>query len=213
VTTLNSKDKANYQKLKDAFGQIDPTSEEATLLPAKRKIDIANLPTNNEGLRDKLYRLERYLEVSNDIDKPIRFKGSNFEQQFFDALAELKDSIEANEDEKVDLTKGTDEFQPDVLFFGFIDASQQDSTKRLIDDVDPLLDESAIGTLTNAWQTAVEQFVEDARTRNKNPDGSDDKKDKVKPIEPETFAHFFRIQKELEVLYSRLADSEKVRES
>lgn len=218
MAELTEQDKKNYGKLQEAFAKLDfpPTNtDEGKALETFRKtIKIDEQPKDVEELREKIERLERYRAFSNDLGKPLKFQGNpeeagKFQQQFLDSLEELKRSIEVIEDEILDLTEGIEKFQPDSLFLEFIpktDLSQKQLTEDLINDLDPRLNEDQIGQLTKAWGKAVQKFIDDARKQNEL-DGQ------VTPGKPETFAHFFRIHKELEVLYSRLADSETVRES
>lgn len=217
MAELTEQDKKNYEKLKEAFAQLylpqsDILGEEAVLTKVREKIKIEQSPKDTEELREKIERLERYQEFSDDLEKPLTFKRTSsekpekFEQQFLDSLEELKRSLKVIEDEILGLTEGIEKFQPDSLFFKFIAAlNPKQWTTELINNLDPLLDEGKVGELTNEWGNAVTTFVEDARK-------NEGQVDEAIPRQPKTFAHFFRIHKELEVLYSRLADSKTVRE-
>jgi hypothetical protein len=223
MAKLTQEDIDNYGNLKAAFEKLDISSEGQNLKPVLRQfreqiIKISQTPNNTEELHQKIERIERYRDFSDDLGSPIEFKGNSEEesrklkQQFSDAIENLKRSLKVLEDEEIDLTDEIETFQLDNLFIKFIlqvennpppNPSAKKSTEDLINDIDPNLNESQIEYLTNTWETAISAFVEDARQEA-------DTNGMVTPLEPTTFASFFRIHKELEILYSRLADSETV---
>jgi hypothetical protein len=213
MAELTQQDLDNYNKLKKAFEKIPQTPPDPVLAPIK--ILIAGSVKNTEELSAIVNPLYSYWKVLSDLGIPLKF--SDLEQQFSDSIENLKRSLKVVEDAKVDLTDEIEDFQPEALFLEFIkeveksltpEPSAKTLTEKLINEIDPNLNESQIGYLTTTWGTAVSAFVEDARKpkdpSKTPPDG------KVEPRQPETFAYFFRIHKELEILYSRLADSETV---
>jgi predicted nucleic acid-binding Zn-ribbon protein len=217
MAKLTEQDKKNYDKLKEAFKKIDPKSESLSLKAAKDKITIDDIPKETEALRERIERIERYIEFSNDFGNLIKFTGDGedagkFEQQFSDAIENLQRSLNVIEDEALDLTNEIEELQPDNLFLKFVaNKKSKEWTRILIKNRDPNLEEEQIDQLTKSWGTAVSKFVEDARKpkdpTKHQPDGQ------VEPGQSDTFAHFFRIHKELEILYGRLADTEAVQSS
>lgn len=217
MADLTQKDIDNYNKLKGAFGNIkfDDHTTDPTLDPIKKireKIGVNKLPVDTEELRHKLDLLDLYVKVSFVLEKTIIFNGKTPEeaeknkQKFSDAIEDLKDSLEVVEAENLDLTEDIERLRPDSLFFDFIaPGDSQTWTKKLIDNLDLNLSQDATFQLLGAWGTAVNLFTENARQKNeKLPDKSVD----VTPFRSDTFAHFFRIHKELEILYGKLAETE-----
>jgi hypothetical protein len=228
MAELTQLDIENYRKLRDAFAKHNKDQDktnEALKKIINEALEIAKEPKNTDELRQKIDALELYLKIlellglelfkvdstqllSNPKDEEEKRK---LEQEFFNSFEELKRSLKVVEADKVDLTDEIEEFQPDSLFLDFIkditpsDANPKKWTETLIDDRNLNLRKQQIDRLIQAWGIAVNSFVEDARKRNEKKNGQDDK---VTPLQPETFAHFFRIHKELEVLYSRLADTD-----
>jgi hypothetical protein len=212
MADLTQQDLDNYNNLKEAFLKIKTINSDEIIKAINQRISTTGSVKNTEKLSEIINPLYSYWKVSSDLGKPIEFSGvptesKKFEQQFSDAIENLQRSLQVLEDRKVDLTGKIEDFQPDSLFLRFIpggaNGKLQKWTKILIDDRDPNLKEEQINSLTQAWGTAVSAFAEDARKPGK----------KVEPGQPDTFAHFFRIHKELEILYSRLADTETVQSS
>jgi hypothetical protein len=203
MAELTQQDLDNYNKLTEAFKKITIGNDQ--VLKAIDNLIPVTVPVKNtEELSAIVSPLYSYWKVLSDLKTPLKFSPTNFEQQFSDAIENLKRSLEVVEDEELDLTDEIENFQPDSLFLDFIPGDDpQRWTKILIDDRDPNLDSGEIDQLTQSWRTAVDKFVKDAIQKNEL--GS-----KVNPGEPDTFASFFRIHKELEILYSRLADTEAV---
>jgi uncharacterized protein YihD (DUF1040 family) len=214
MAELTPEDRDNYGKLKDAIDQIENNTDNSKIISAvKNLVKQPELVKSTEELSEIVEKLSSYWQVSSNLETPIKFKKiagkPDFEQQFSDAIENLKRSLKVVEDKKIDLTDEIEDFQPDSLFLEFIpngtNGDPQKWTKTLINDRDPNLDSGQIDRLTQSWGTAVSKFVEDARKP--KPGGE------VEPGQPDTFAHFFRIHKELEILYSRLADTETVQSS
>jgi hypothetical protein len=233
MADLTPEDKENYGKLKDAFSLRsvkgdNKTPDDETLQSLVKLIDIGTIPVSTDQLSQKINSLDLYFKVLKVQQTPLEFAPANpndnkekLEQQLLDSFENLKLSLKVVEDEKVDLTDEIEEFEPEALFLEFIDQiekpltpqpvpSAKESTEKLINEIDPNLNEIQIKYLTNTWSAAVTAFVEDARKTTVPKKNPPDPNDKVKPRQPETFAYFFRIHKELEILYSRLADSETV---
>jgi hypothetical protein len=207
MAKLTPEDRENYKKLKEAFKKLGyqnqpPISE----LTGKTNNELnINLNDDTSELRRRINLVDSYLkfhalflpEKSADI------------QEILGLNEQIDRSLKVVEDKILNSTDEIEDFQPDSLFLGFIpsgtNGNLQKWTKILIDDRDPNLKEEQIDSLTQAWEIAVSTFVEDAR---KPKSGG-----QVEPGQPDTFAHFFRIHKELEILYSRLADTETVQSS
>ncbi|QLE55448.1 hypothetical protein [Nostoc sp. TCL26-01] len=213
MTVLTEHDQKNYAKLKEAVGKIKANQDKS--LTDIKELVAKSVVENTEQLSKVIVPLDSYWKFLSAFGKSIEFTESQeqekkFEQQFSDAIAYLKRLLQIVEADKVDLTSEIEKFQPDSLFLNFIKnippnvPNPQTWTKILIENRQLNITEEQINQLIQAWGTAVSSFVEDARTRNEKKDGKDGK---VTPLQPETFAHFFRIQKELEILYGRLADS------
>jgi hypothetical protein len=146
-----------------------------------------------------------------DTDEKLKSNNEKLTQQFLDAIKDLKDSLQVVEAENLDLTDGLDKLRPDSLFIGFVPSASKGKTQNLIDNIDFNLSEAETIVLISDWRTAVNLFTEDAHKRNeKKADGT---AGEVTPFKADTFAHFFRIHKELEILYSRLAETETFQES
>jgi hypothetical protein len=230
MAKLTPEDKENYRKLAVAFAELKVVDMSGTAVAENSELDsilseirskinifnIGQVPESTEDISSNIDVLSIYLGViftlGNDIvfvDPPVTTQNQNtnenFKQQFSDAIENLKRSLKVVEDEEIDLTDEVENFQPDNLFLSFVDTAYQGYTQILINDRDPNLQESDINELTQAWGTAVDKFVRDAR--NSEEPGE---QDTLQPGNLTTFASFFRIHKELEILYSRLADSETV---
>ncbi len=209
MAKLTQQDLDNFNKLTEALEKLktpDPNSDPIIKFVKERIIKSVK---NTEELSEIVNPLYSYWKVLSAVGKQIQFSPTSFEQKFSDAIENLKRSLQVVEDEKVDLTDEIEELQTDSLFFGLLkkqDPRFQEWTQKLIDDRDPNLNENEIKQLTDAWGTAVQKFVEDARKEGESCD-------KVTPGKPETFASFFRIHNELEKLYSELADTETVQAS
>jgi hypothetical protein len=108
------------------------------------------------------------------------------------------------------LTDGLDRPRFDRLFLSFITIEDSKKwTQNLLDNIDPNLNEENIKNLIEAWRIAVNLFTEDARKKNEKKENG--KPDEVTPFKVDTFAHFFRIHNELEILYSRLETFQQLR--
>jgi hypothetical protein len=232
MADLTPEDKENYGKLQDAFSKRNVAGDnippqDLTLKALVERIEIKTIPTNTDLLRIIIDSLNLYFNVLELREIDLDFTPTSpddkkrLNQQLLDSFENLKLSLKVVEDEKVDLTDEIEEFEPEALFLEFIDQiekpltpqpvpSAKESTEKLINEIDPNLNEIQIKYLTNTWSAAVTAFVEDARKTTVPKKNPPDPNDKVKPRQPETFAYFFRIHKELEILYSRLADSETV---
>jgi hypothetical protein len=109
---------------------------------------------------------------------------------------QLKVSLAAIDDDFLD-----DLIPPcsDPLFLGLLTdvgtSKVKSWTQQLLSDRTPVLTDSQVQELINAWGRAVTTFVKDTA----------DNADKVKPGEPKTIAHFFCIHDQLEGLYSELS--------
>ncbi len=223
MADLTKEDRDNYGRLKDAFSQLSVVDykTDATLAKLAALINIDTISTDTDLLRQKIDSLDLYLKILEVRAITLDFMPTNkdektrLKQQLLDSFENLKRSLKVVEDEEIDLTDEIEEFKPEALFLEFIkkveltnppkfpNTSAEKPTEDLINDIDPNLSESQIEYLTNTWDAAISAFVEDARQEA-------DTSGMVTPLEPTTFASFFRIHKELEILYSRLADSETV---
>jgi LPS O-antigen subunit length determinant protein (WzzB/FepE family) len=231
MADLTQKDIDNYNKLKEAFGKLnilnsDNTSVSAndSILSIKTNVEIGVIPTETEALSRKINLIDILLNIALALDKKIIFfnkgddigkidsdeklKSNNekFKRQFSDAIEDIKDSLQVVEAETLNLTNGLDKLRSDSLFLNFITTEKPKRwTQKLIDNIDPNLNEGDTKNLIEAWRIAVNLFTEDARKKNEKKDKKDGK---VTPFKADTFAHFFRIHNELEILYSRLAETE-----
>jgi hypothetical protein len=211
MADLTQQDLDSYNKLKEAFLKIKTINNDGIIKVINQRILATKSVKNTEELSEIVNPLYSYWKISSNLGKPIEFnevpaEPKKSEQQFSDAIESLKRSLQIVEDENLDLTDEIETFQPDSSFLGFIkNMTLKKLTEDLISDRDPELDEGKINELTQAWGTAVDKFVRDAR--NSEEPGE---QDTLQPGNSTTFASFFRIHKELEILYSRLADSETV---
>lgn len=212
MADLTEQDKKNYEKLQTAFKSLDTTkySEPIKAITSSIKTEIAK-PL---AITDDTNELRRRIDL---VDSYLKFHALLLQ----DNAADVQDIIGLNEqidialnaikDETINLTDDIENFQPDSLFIRFVEESEASPTAKastviLIDDRVPNLKEEQIDYLTQVWGKAISKFVEDARRKNETG-GS------VNPGQSETFAHFFRIHKELEILYGRLANTEAVQSS
>jgi hypothetical protein len=219
MAELTQQDIDNFDKLKEALTNLkvnSNSSKDPIITTIKQRIPATIKKT--EELSEIVNPLYSYWQVLSAVGTPIQFnetppESKKFEQKFSDAIENLKRSLKVVEADKVDLTGEIEEFQPDSLFLDFIkdafpkDTNPQKWTETLIVNGNLNLAEEQINQLIQAWGIGVNLFVDDARKKNEKKDAKDGKDGKVTPLQPETFAHFFRIHKELEVLYSRLADT------
>jgi hypothetical protein len=203
MAKLTQEDIDNYSKLKLAFSKrklVDQSQNDFTENEVLENISILIIneptPSNTDQLRQTIDLFDTYLRILPIIDVELSFDKTTDEieklkQEFSSSLENLKRSLKVIEDEILNTTDEVEEFQSDNFFLKFIEGD------------DPDLNEVQIDLLTQAWGTAVDKFVQDATTNDVT----------TNPVEPGasiTFASFFRIHKELEILYSRLADSETV---
>jgi hypothetical protein len=216
MAKLTQEDIDNYSKLKLAFSKrklVDQSQNDFTENEVLENISILIIneptPSNTDQLRQTIDLFDTYLRILPIIDVELSFDKTTDEieklkQEFSSSLENLKRSLKVIEDEILNTTDEVEEFQSDNFFLKFIEGDDPKKwTKTLINDRDPDLNEVQIDLLTQAWGTAVDKFVQDATTNDVT----------TNPVEPGasiTFASFFRIHKELEILYSRLADSETV---
>lgn len=213
MAKLTPEDRENYKKLQKAFQKLNylnlpPISE----LTKKTNDELTiNLNDDTSELRRRINLVNSYLGFHTLF---LPDKSADI-QDILGLNEQIDGSLNAIENETLNLTDDIEDFQPDSLFITFVEKSEASppatptakaSTVILIDDRDPNLKEEQIDYLTQVWGKAISKFVEDARRKNETG-GS------VKPGQPETFAHFFRIHKELEILYGRLAKTEAVQSS
>jgi hypothetical protein len=119
-------------------------------------------------------------------------------QRLLMQYTQLKLSLEAVDEDFLDDVTTT---CSDPLFIGLLtDFTVKTWTNQILSDQAPVLTDSQVQELINAWGTAVTAFVEDARK-----DANDS--DPVKPGQSTTIAHFFCIHDQLEGLYSELSTS------
>jgi hypothetical protein len=208
MAELTQQDLDNYNKLKKAFEKITKTNQTDLVIEAIKTLITGNVK-NTEELSAIVNPLYSYWKVLSSLGKPLQF--SDLEQQFSDSIENLKRSLKVLEDRKVDLTDGIEDFQPDSLFLKFIEGEPKQFTTNLIKDRDTNLTEKEIDQLTQAWAMAVSDFVKHARTLKSAR--KVEVEVELEPGQPDTFVHFFRIHKELEILYSRLANTETVQSS
>ncbi len=234
MAKLTPEDRENYNNLKEAFSQRSVLLEatDLTLKALVPLIDIEKIPTNTDFLHQKIDSLDLYLKVLEIQKTSLDFNPTNksnpdekkkLNQHFFDSLRELKRSLKVVEDENLDLTDEVESFRSDTLILEFLPKTDDNyelakqSTEKLLNNQDPNFSEKQINKLIQAWEIAISKFVEDARkpkpiensavVESKRKLGSGGQ---VEPGQPDTFAHFFRIHKELEILYGRLADTEAI---
>lgn len=221
---LTSQDIESYQKLysaairlKDAISganvvqKAPPKTEDDTKAEAKANIDlpilksltttfVTSLPTtlaNFEQLQSGVELTGGYLTVyqlfATAIDRSDTKNSINqASQELRSQYKQLKVSLAAIDDDFLDdLTTPCS----DPLFLGLlIDPQVKNWTDQLLNDQAPVLTDTQVQTLIDAWGTAVTEFVEDARTQGG-----------VTPGDSETIAHLFCLHDQLEELYSELS--------
>lgn len=217
MADLTEQDKKNYEKLQTAFKNLDTIkySEPSKAVTLSIKTEIAKplaITDDTNELRRRIDLVDSYLKIHAFLVPPEKLLDI---QDILDLNKQIDSSLNAIKNETLNLTDDIEIFQPDSLFITLVEASEASppatptataSTVILIDDRAPNLKEEQIDYLTQVWGKAISKFVEDARRKN-------EKKGSVDPGQPETFAHFFRIHKELEILYGRLAKTEALQSS
>lgn len=226
MADLAPQDAEKYEDLKNAFSQHNKEKDgDETVKKILGSVEIETKPNNTSELRQKIDTLELYLKIlklwqvelfkvvpNNPPNPQNKEEKEKLEQEFFTSLDALKLSLKVFKDETLDLTEEIEDKCSDSVILDFLQApipmEQQKYTEDLLDDRVPNLNnQTQVEKLIQAWETAVSAFVADARKYGNdfNPANSEDPKNTQK-----TLAGFFCIHNELELLYSRLADTEIV---
>ncbi|MDM9580115.1 hypothetical protein [Nostoc sp. GT001] len=222
MAELTAKDKNNYEDLKKVFSKHNTTKDENEVL--KHSLNVLNIdtnPNNTDELRQKIEELEFYLKILKRLGEELfkvdatklssnpknKEEKEKLEQDFLNLLTELKYSFKVVAEKPLDSTGEIEELCSNSVILGFLqdtDIVVKQNTQALLENRIPNLSEEQINNLTSAWGTAINEFVEDARQ-------SGGKLEPANPEEPgtqKTLANFFCLHNELELIYSRLADTE-----
>jgi hypothetical protein len=201
MAELIPEDRENYENLKTAFAKLNYPGDKIQAITQSVNTELKkNLDNDTIELRKRVDLVDGYLKIHAVL---LPDKSADV-QEVLNLNNQLNRSLKVVEGETLDLTNEIESVYSDSLFLEFLEDEQlKKMTEALLSDRDPNLHEQDINKLIQAWGKAVQKFVDDARKKG----GKDDR---VTPGKPETFAHFFGIQNELETLYSRLADTDTV---
>ncbi len=210
---LTSQDRESYQKLYDAAQKLRdllkdvPTLKELTstffknLLEPGKLFSFEQLQSQVELTGGYLTMYQLFAAAIEAIENPAKTNINKASQRLLMQYTQLKLSLEAVDEDFLDDVTTT---CSDPLFIGLLtdrtDSTVKTWTNQILSDQAPVLTDSQVQQLIDAWGTAVTKFVEDAR---KEANASDP----VKPGQSKTIAHFFCIHEQLEGLYSELSTS------
>jgi hypothetical protein len=215
MAELTQLDIDNYKELQKAFHKTEAISD--NIYPAVKDLlkPFDGSLQDTQELQRRIESLDFYLKLLINLGRDISFTGNKDESEnsrlkFFNSFDNIKRSLEALNNEFIDLDDEMKYFTSDNLFLEFIgkvSLVDKEVTRKLLAGSDPGLDDKKIDALIQTWNTAIGLFVEDAR----NNTNSKTVPDSLIPLKPMTFVHFFRLHDNLEKVYSKLASTVTVR--
>jgi hypothetical protein len=166
-------------------------------LPAPEKLSSFEQLQSQVELTGGYLTMYQLFAAVIETDETAKAAINEASQRLLMQYTQLKLSLEAVDEDFLDDVTTT---CSDPLFIGLLtDFTVKTWTNQILSDQAPVLTDSQVQELINAWGTAVTAFVEDAR---KNTDSG-----QVEPGQSKTIAHFFCIHEQLEGLYSELSTS------
>jgi pterin-4a-carbinolamine dehydratase len=184
----------------ESFTLQDLTQEFTNNLPNSKNLSsFEELQAKVELTGGYLTMYQLFTRAIASIDDTSKKANINkHHQELLMQYNQLRVSLEAVDDDFLDNVATP---CSDPLFLRFLtDFTVKTWTNQILSDQAPVLTDSQVQQLIDAWGTAVTKFVEDAR---KDANVSDP----VKPGQSTTIAHFFCIHDQLEGLYSELSTS------
>ncbi|MEA5552820.1 hypothetical protein VB713_17900 [Anabaena cylindrica UHCC 0172] len=210
---LTPQDRESYQHLYDAAQKLDTEIGSSSLASLEilkgltsTFFDKLITPEDLSGFEELqsqvaltggyLTMVQLFAEAIEESQNKLYININQASQKLLREYTQLKVSLEAvDEDFLDDVTT----ICSDPLFLGLLTDTTglkvKTWTNQILSDRTPILDDSQVQGLINAWGTAVGAFAEDARKQDAS----------VYPGETETIAHFFCIHDQLEGLYSELS--------